>query len=302
MSKYNTNNLEGFNFKKEKIILLDRNIVIHIKKSLASEKNENMSAEEKYSLNERLKKIDKKFNRISPILSVIEGKNMRRESADEMRETLKEECEVIDKFFKYAKTDYNYFQQPDNFEAFVKTFTQHGEESFNDYVSFIKDVLQKKIIHQPVNPKDKITIENELFELAKKHSVSLSHPVFIVTLSVLYGNEDARKVINPKRNYQSDTAIENAAYNSVSDLIVLSRLGIIKATNKNIHIEYVSFDKGLSAIMKKIKRDSERNIEEGSIVKTEMNITFNREFFPCIDDENLNRIFERIIKNKTTRV
>jgi len=269
-----------------RLILLDRNAVIAVKKNINGQSVEIQRLSE---LRE-LRKLDKQRNFISPILSMIEGQTGRRENTQELESTLEKESEAIGSFFKRAKTDTAFFNSTEGSRAFSDIFSNHIEQAWNCYISFIKDVQTH--LYQPVSPKERLNVENRLFTLAKKHGVQVSHPVFLVALAVLYGHKGASKVINPKPSYKTTDLEQKAAYNVVSDLIVISRIGQIKSVmsedGRNYsYVKFFTFDKGLSSVINAIKINSEKYLSSGGV---SINISCNRSLFPNLDDQNWLRL------------
>jgi hypothetical protein len=266
-----------------KLILLDRNAVITVKKNISGQTVDLQRLSE-------LRNLDKQSNFISPILSMIEGQSGRRESTQELESTLEKESKAIGSFFKRAKTDTAFFNSTERSRAFSEIFSNHIEQAWNCYISFIKDIQIH--LYQPVSSKERLNVEKRLFALAKEHGVQVSHPVFLVALAVLYGHKEARKVIKPKPNYKTTTDLEQAAYNVVSDLIVISRIGQIKSVMSKgggnySYVKFFTFDKGLSSVINAIKINSEEYLSSGVV---SINISCKRSLFPNLDDQNWSRL------------
>jgi len=266
-----------------RLILLDRNAVIAVKKNINGEEVEIKRLCE-------LRKLDKQRHFISPILSMIEGQSGRRESTQELESTLEKESEAIGSFFKRARTDTAFFKNTKNSRAFSDIFSNHIEHAWEHYISFIKNVQIS--LYQPVSPRERLNVENLLFALAEEHEVQVSHPVLLVALAVLYGHKGARKVMEPKPNYKTTDLEQEAAYNVVSDLIVISRLGQIRLVmsegERNYsYVKFFTFDKGLSSVLKAIKINSEKSLSSGGV---SLKISCHRSLFPDLDDQNWYRL------------
>jgi hypothetical protein len=270
-----------------RLVLLDRNAVIAVKKSVSGQIVETQRLSE-------LRKLDKQRNFISPILSMIEGQSGRRESTLELESTLEKESEAIGSFFKRARTDTAFFKSTENSRAFSDIFSNHIEHAWDCYISFIKDVQIH--LYQPVSPIERLNVENRLFALAKEHGVQVLHPVLLVALAVLYGHKGARKVIKPKPNYKTTDLEQQAAYNVVSDLIVISRIGQIrlvmsKGERNYSYVKFFTFDKGLSSVINAIKINSEEYLSEEYLsFGVGINVSCNRSLFPYLDDQNWYRL------------
>lgn len=264
-----------------RLILLDRNAVACVKGSVAGKDQPQDRLAE-------LRGLDKRRNTISPILSIIEGQSGRRENNLELQNTIEKESKAVGEFFKRARTDSGYFES--NIASFAEVFSAHTEHSWDSYLSFVLEAQEH--IFQPVAPNQRLTVEGQLIAVAEKHRVALKHPVFLISIAVLYGSEAARRVLKPKPEYKSQEERLKAAHNVVSDLIVISRIGLIRSTMSDAdlrfgYIRYFTFDKGLSAVVNAIRIVSENTVctDEDS-VSTAVNATYDRNLFPEMDDGN----------------
>lgn len=267
-----------------RLILLDRNAVACVKASVAGK----IQPEDRLA---ELRRLDKRRNTISPILSIIEGQSGRRESNLELQKTIQKESKAVSDFFKRARTDSGYLES--NIDLFAEVFSAHIEHSWDGYVSFVTEA--QKHIFQPVAQIQRLSVEGRLITLAEKHRVSLKHPVFLVTLAVLYGSDAARRVLKPKPEYKTEEKRSRAAHNVVSDLIVISRIGLIRSTMPDAdkrfgYVRYFTFDKGLSVIANAIRIISENTHHDGEDnVTTAITVTCERNLFPELDDDNWER-------------
>ena len=87
---------------RKHIFILDRNAVIEANRI----NNGEISGHEK-----DLRSIDMMTAIVSPLLSAMEGKVQGKRNPKSMRVSFDEEAEIINKFFKLARTDYDIFKK-----------------------------------------------------------------------------------------------------------------------------------------------------------------------------------------------
>jgi hypothetical protein len=270
-----------------RLILLDRNAVDAVKRCISGHKVES-------TRRRQLERLDKSRNLISPILSVIEGQSGEKETEEAIRVTLNREATAVGCFFKRARTDAEFLLSDKEARSFAKVFGNNIEHSWGSYIAFVKEV--RPLLFQPISSRNTIEVENQLFQLANKYDVQVSHPVFFVSLAVLYGHKGAQKTLKPKPNYDTREQEEKAAYNAVSDLMVISRMGMIRATLRDDekrfgYVQFFTFDKGLLSIINATTINWEKAHSEGGVV---INCSYNRSLFPGLDDMNWGRLMNRL--------
>lgn len=118
----------------------------------------------------------------------------------------------------------------------------------------------------------------------------------MVSLAVLYGHEGARKTLKPKAVYDSIEQEERAAYNAVSDLIVISRMGMIRSVLRDDekrfgYVRFFTFDKGLLSVINATTIVGEIALPDGGV---SVNTTYNRKLFPDLDDSAYERLLRRL--------
>lgn len=228
------------------IILLDRNVVVSIKQKLGGKKllpNQDRT----------LRMLDKDNNLISPLLSIREGQSGIRENKEEYEQTLLKETEAISKFFKKAKTDSKFLIEMK--DEFSDIFSNNIEFNWGNYISFIKEM--QGLLYQPVSKNEKDNFKKKILDSALVNNILHTHPSVLCALSVLYGCNEIRKVLKPKK-IRSDERINKDAYNTMNDLIVLSRVHMIQVVSyeKGYHkdkIKFSTFDKGLEFFLNCMK-------------------------------------------------
>jgi len=265
---------------RKTIVFLDRNAVDSVKTAVSG-------SIVKADRLQKLKALDKRTNFISPYLSIAEGQSGRRESKKEIEECILKEAIAVGKFFKYASTDVDFFKNQN--ELFSDTYSNSRETLWDNYTYFIMDSYVH--IFEPVAPSKQIEIENKIFELARKYGVDIRHPLHIVVLAVLYGNKAARDVVKPKQKYQTEENKQKAAYNTLSDIMIIPRIGkVMSLIGKNDtsfkSVKYFTFDKGLSLLLNAIKINSAFSSNDGTAIR----ISIPRSLFRTMNDEDFCRL------------
>ncbi len=222
----------------KKIYFLDRNAVSDIKKNI----NKQSIKIERLA---KLRSIDKKDNIVSSILSIREGQSKHIETKEEIQKSISKDTPAIKKFYKKAKTDTEFFQK--NISTVSKTFElETGKESLWD--SYIKLIIKaKNDLYQPIKKLEREKYTDDFLEYCTNLNVPIGHPIVLCCLSALYGNINAHKILKPKKNLSTELASESA-YNTVNDLIIISRLCFIhnlinKSPEKKIMVKLITFDK-----------------------------------------------------------
>lgn len=264
-----------------KIYILDRNAVSCIKDQL----NGKIKDIERVR---KLKSLDKRKNFITPLFSIREGQIGKRENQEQMILTLKKESDAIAKFYKHARTDSKFLL--DNIDYTTDVFANNTELQMNSYISIVEmayELLVNKI------PKSKrFTIAEELINHAKSKNISLAHPIVMCCLSVLYGSDNSRKILKPKK--LDGILKEKSIHNAISDIMTISRVNFVisrfRETNKNPIIRFITFDKHLSAFLDQIKVKEIKSIQLGEITNTKQTVEYNKELFPDIDQEEFDRL------------
>ncbi|MFT4905956.1 MAG: hypothetical protein ACI978_000013 [Oleispira sp.] len=261
-----------------KIIFLDRNVISTIKDHLLGN---NVDVKRLA----RLRDIDKSNIVISAIFSIREGQSAKLESSEEMLKTLQGDYEAIERFFKNARFDKEFLDGRNN--EFIDAFCGEKEELWSGYEILIKYV--RKELYQPVKKIDREAYKEKILSLAREHGIPNGHPVLMCCLALLYGSSDAQKIIKPKKTYSPDRE-EIDIYNSLSDLIVLSRLSGIYASSTakskgRLVVKYLTFDKGLDGFLKKTKLIKSVKIKETNTTVTNLSTTtYSIDLFPHLNE------------------
>lgn len=224
----------------QKVYLLDRNAVSLIKSFHTSG---NPKDTYRRTFLNKLRKLDRSWNFISPILAINEGQRGRPEDSEEFVETARQESAAVAKFFRYARTDASFFRESDSLRELPNGFR---ETHFNRYVQFLDRVAPD--VKQPKASDKRRAMRTEILAIAEEMRVARGHLIVICVLSALYGNRAAIGILNPRVD-------GNKSYNAASDLMVMSRICQFEAidTNKSIDFQFKTMDKHLSNFLKLIR-------------------------------------------------
>lgn len=265
-----------------KKIIIDRNIINLLSISLSDKP---ITDQKKIEMIETLKQLDVPDNTISPLFSVIEGQKGRKETSEEMSQTLEKELGIMDRFFRNAQVDHA-LKDPIVKKKFLDTFLLHDLANKKEIESFLASTLlevkDKKSITEAEKVKDRI------LQVAIKSKLSLSHPVVLLVLSCLFGNNDSCKILKPN-SYDKDS------YNVYSDIKHLMLFLELKTSEtKDVTVEFISLDHGLISFINIIEFVYAKKIQD----RKEFNISFVENIFPNIKDEfMLNFLYKELEKN-----
>lgn len=257
---------------------MDRNVVSLIKDANSQRKQ---SRPEQVQMLRQLKRNDRKVTAITPMLSIIEGQKGRKESEQEMEETIAKEANALKVFFSKAKSDNSFLLE--NAQSTSEIFVESDSTYNTKYDSFLKDI-NPVLVDKPKR-KDKEDLKNTILDIAKKHEIPAGHPVVICCLSALYGSESSRRILKFKKdNYNS--------YNARSDLLVVSRFNHIKAkakaksADKNIKVEYLTLDKDLNKFLSMIVINNATMYSDG----VEYSVAYNQKLFPDLTSKQYSEL------------
>ena len=163
------------------------------------------------------------------------------------------------------------------------------ELNWENYVSFINEM--QSILYQPVSKKEKGNFKKNILKSASDHNILHTHPSVLCALSVLYGCNETRKVLNPKKS-RSEERMNKDAYNTMNDLIVLSRVHMIQAINaeEGYHkdkIKFFTFDKGLKFFLSYIETKKLRADHGLNNTSTISEISCSPKLFPELSESEV---------------
>ncbi|EKA7365957.1 MULTISPECIES: hypothetical protein [Vibrio] len=271
----------------EKIYLLDRNALSEIKKS-ADGVNVDLKKLSK------LKSLDKKGNFISGMLSVREGQSKRLETCEQIELSIEKDLPYLERFYKKARTDGGFFVENKEFTGKCFGHVEGKELNWDIYIKFIKYV--QGILYQPVKRAKRLECARNIILESKSLGVPKGHLIVVCALASLYGNHSAIKILKSKPNMSKQEADE-AAYNSLSDLICLTRVLYVQAhVGTNYFVKFLTFDIALSEFFKSLEINWFSPIDNGVDTGVSTNITFSKKLFLEIQDLEFEKL-SHIITN-----
>lgn len=270
----NLREIDWINFKRPKgtIYFLDKN-VLQLIHTLQEGKELTKSNETK--MNVRLKEIDKPENRVSLMLSIIEGRKGRKETPEEKKQAILEEVSILKDFFKQAKTDINFFEKNISSNAEILS-GNHIELDEPLYIKYLEEFFElwKSYEENHAIPKtNRNALTDKLIKDAETRGIQIQHPVVVLTLGAVYGKAAALQILKPT---------EGNPYNAYSDISILTRLGNHKARFSKTHdCDLLTLDKGLLAWFE-IFNINEVSLTLNSIngERTSLEININENFLP----------------------
>ncbi|MDD5123391.1 hypothetical protein [Methylovulum sp.] len=270
-----------------KFIFLDRNAISCIKENLAGKKPD----PEMLKRLRKLRQFDKESFIVSPMLSIIEGQIGKREDEEQKLNTIKVESAAVSDFFLHARTDSGFIEVAAN--EIANIFSENIEGNWVGYIDFLK-VIQE-MLYQSISKANRPKYKSDILQLAKKNNIPLAHPIVICCLAVLYGNNDVRSILKPKKNIAEDSK-NKAAYNALNDILLISRLGHIQAVfnkygNGRVVVEFLTFDKGLEFFLKKTKIIDIKLNDDGEVFITAIS---SQEFFPDLNESSHIALFDEL--------
>jgi hypothetical protein len=242
-----------------------------------------------------LRRLDRRSNLISPLFSLWEGRQGRKETEVEKRHAVEKDCVLIQRFFYRARTDTRFIEE--NIDSLPSILAQGLEENFGRYEIVISKVQAD--LFQPLSKSAAIAYEQSLLSFADSVGIQRTHPVVILSLALLYGSPIARKVIKPKRKIKD---AEKAAYNALVDIMLVSRLSFLhtieqesRQAGQTLRFEFFTFDEGLEEYSKliRLRKNSSKRIDETTYATT---VDIPRELFPGLDEDEFFQLGNRILQ------
>lgn len=259
-----------------KILVLDRNVVSLIKDANSQKKQ---SRTEQVKMLRKLKRNDRKVISITPIISIIEGQKGRKESEQEMEETIDKEANALKDFFSNAKADNSFLLE--NAQSTSKIFAESDSTYNAKYDSFLEEINPFLVDNPKKNGKKEL--KNKILDIAKNHEIPVGHPVVICCLSALYSSKSSRGILKFKKNNYNP-------YNARSDLLVISRFNHIKAkaksADKNIKVKYLTLDRDLGKFLSMITINN-ATMHSGGV---EFSVAYNKKLFPDLTSKEYSQL------------
>lgn len=239
--------------KKTKLFLLDRNAVDCIKNA---NKGVKQTDPNKLALLERLRALDVQGHAISPLLSIIEGEQGRNDTAEEKAACAVTEASALKGFFNHAVVDSAFLHA--NARVAGQVFTEHREKGWDAREQFL--FVACPLLYPSPGKEVRSALERQLIKEARKAGLQPGDPTLMLALAALHGGKAARKVLKPKKL---------STYNTLSDIHVISRVGLILAVTKNmkadLSVEVVTMDFGLEGVLECVDRVHESVNQDGEL-------------------------------------
>lgn len=235
------------------LVLLDRNVVSLIKRVVDGGSPRDKT---ECAALEKLKSLDRPEMRFSPLLSSIEGEKGREDSVEEKAVCVEKEAVALGRFFKNAGTDSSYLGERRDLAAEV--FAGSIESLWTERTDFL--LKAASLIAQKVGQLERRAVEEKLITFARASKLAADDALTVLCIACLYGSEDARKVLKPHKPN---------AYNVLSDLHVISRVGMVKAVvdtlTLQVKVRFETLDLGLRGVLSKVRIVSSELRPDGSV-------------------------------------
>lgn len=211
--------------------VLDRNAVIEI---------ERMNAGHWSSMGAKVRKIDKRKNFASPLLSVLEtGRSASRDAASVIESITREEA-VMRRFFRRARVDSEYLVSEQHVLSgeFLDSLTQNQARDLQ-FIASAQRLLSKQTAGNMVRKEF-----NRVVEFVRDAGRELQDPLSLVVLACPLGSERARGLLKP-----SVEADDKAAFNALADVEKIKLVNYIELLmsehGQASELRLFSEDKGL---------------------------------------------------------
>lgn len=263
-----------------KLFLLDRNAVSCIKDANAGKEPVD---EKKRNLLERLRNLDQVGLRISPLLSIIEGEKGRADTVEEKAACVFKEAGALELFYRNAQVDSELLR--DNVGLTSETFAGRIEEFWGlreEFLNFAFPQLGGGV------PKEKrAAIEAMLIAEARRIGLQAGDPALMLNLAALYGGRAARELLKPTKT---------KLYNALSDLHVISRLGLMLAVARKLQttlsIEVVTLDQGLDGVLRSIELVDQTPAKGGAL---KHHVRYSASLFDELSRDEAIDVMERVL-------
>lgn len=265
------------------IFLLDRNVVSLIKDAVVDGKQRNAK---KQAYLDWLRTLDLPENVFSPLLSIMEGEKGHADSAAEKAACLEKEADAVGRFFTRASTDAAHLRIFSDRIAAMLSDLQ--ESQWDDRAAFF--TRAGPLVVQKVGQRERRRVEDELIRLAAESGLATDDAIVMPLLACLYGSDAARRVLKPAKP---------DAYNVLSDLHVISRVGLIKAVAQQsqvpIRVRFLTLDEGLFGILDHIGIVRPRLTAIGGVA---MQVRYSPALFPALSTADSIELLRRYTRGQ----
>ena len=225
---------------------------------------------------EHLRQLDRPQHSFSYLLALMEKVSDTRSSlsdADLVGQVLSDVA-ALRHFFKNARV-----QEPDDYLiSYTRDLrTVPPELSRPNYLRYLEAANERFSLKDPVAPALRLQKARQLLAAADAMSVQRQHPVVLITLACLYGNNSARKLVK----FKADPNHFNAE-NALADISVIGRFASLKLQIEQggrtgnegfLRSDYITDDEGLSRILPCFEAQVVRQEETGEGHRTRIDLT-----------------------------
>lgn len=271
---------------KKKIYILDIcmvNILKMSRKTLIKNKG-------KMACFNRLKQIDFPNSKISYTLAFLEKVSSKNYKLDnmELEEQVLSDLNHLCKFYKFASVTES--------RKFLLDYMNVGigdpiELDTEKYITILEYANNNLNLYNAISVKNRFNIVYKLIEKADEIGMSRSHPVILVLILHIYGDNNAKRLLKLKQNSKDFNP-----YNSLSDIMHIIRLGSIvldikDCSNESIEVEFLTDDKSLFKMLNYFKINSKEYNAENEYISvkydSKLNLPKLLEYIPPFDFNKL---------------
>ncbi|WP_198287802.1 hypothetical protein [Stenotrophomonas maltophilia] len=254
---------------------LDICVVNATKLSAAALQNDTRKA----SYVNRLQSLDRSQHCFSYLCALIEKVSDTRGSASdsELEEQVLNDMAALRAFFKNARV-----YEPDDFViSYLRDLRRAPHELARpSYLSFLDTINNQSGLKDPVSPALRFQKATEILTQADALSIARQHPVVLLPLACLYGNQAARKLMKFKADPQKFNA-ENA----LADIMAISRFASLKLEVEHIgrqgggymRSEFLTDDDGLVGVFKCFEAKAVRHEQKGDTYESRIEVSVKLE-------------------------
>ena len=211
------------------IYLLDRNAVIEIEKIVKGNGS---------PIYEKLKRLDKRKNTVSCLLSALETHKKSSRDAAAIADSIERESGVLSAFFRYARTDSSLLlSEKDGYAiGFAEEFAKNQQNDL-EFIADAQRLLAKE------TGKDHVMSEFErVADFIRQRGRQLGDPLSMLLIACPLGSQGARKVLKPTENPDPDLSFN-----------VLADVEKIKLKN---YLQHIAIYKGVRSALKIFSEDA----------------------------------------------
>ncbi|MDH2604181.1 hypothetical protein QDT05_15035 [Acinetobacter baumannii] len=278
-----------------KIFVLDKNII-----SLLNDDRPKES--EAIKMLQYIRRHDRKAYRFSALSSIMEGRLRRKETEEEIRNTITIETKIMKNFFKNVKTDSEFFKN-NNFK-FAQVFSNNSVLIYEQkYKAVIKKYYERWDYYskQGSIPKTEMAkFAYEIIEYVEELKLPRENPIILLLIIDIFQKTDSKfgknqpwRILHPNKKIKD---LEGKVHNVYSDLIVAHLLSRLNFAGRNeISIQFLTLDNALKNFLHVFELNHQNIINCGFIddseirlnIKSEVYSSFILKFFEDYDQQKI---------------